>query len=229
MSTEERDSQLSALLDGELEASQAELVTRRLLKDPALQATGGRYALIGAVLRKEPLLDGGRGTNDLAARVRQRMAGEPALNAVMTAPVPAAAARNGGLGRMAGGVALAASVALAVVGALRLQTPFAPPVQQMAVSGAVAPAPAAVTQPQAESTRAVAAGSDSALPSYTTPRDTRSAVARLGTPLVNYVVAHSEATAPAVRMSSLSALMSDAMDPAANTVEMTVEEIGARR
>jgi anti-sigma factor RsiW len=59
MSTEERDSQLSALLDGELEASQAELVTRRLLKDPALQATWGRYALIGAVLRKEPLLDGG--------------------------------------------------------------------------------------------------------------------------------------------------------------------------
>jgi len=229
MSTEERDSQLSALLDGELEAGQAELVTRRLLKDPALQATWGRYALIGAVLRKEPLLDGGRGTNDVAARVRLRMAGETALHAIVPAPVPAAAARNGGLSRLAGGVALAASVALAVVGALRLQTSFAPPVQQMAVSGAVAPAPVTVTQPQAESTRAVAARSDSALPSYTTPRDTRSAVARLSTPLVNYVVAHSEATAPAVRMSPLSALMSDAMDPAADTVPMTEAEIGARR
>jgi hypothetical protein len=51
----------------------------------------------------------------------------------------------------------------------------------------------------------------------------------LGTPLVNYVVAHSEATAPAVRMSPLSALMSDAMDPAADTVPMTEAEIGARR
>ncbi len=229
MSAEERDSQLSALLDGELEAAQAELVTRRLLKDPALQATWGRYALIGAVLRKEPLLDGGRGTNDVAARVRLRMAGEAALHPIVPEPVPAVAARNGGLGRMAGGFALAASVALAVVGALRLQTPFAPPVAQVAASAAVAPAPAAVTQPQAESTKVVAAVSESPLPSYTTPRDTRSAVARLGAPLVNYVVAHSEATAPAVRMSSLSALMSDAMDPAANTVPMTVEEIGARR
>ena len=227
MSAEERESQLSALLDGELEAGQAELVTRRLLKDPALQATWGRYALIGAVLRKEPLLDGGRGTNDVAARVRLRMAGEAALHAIVPAPVPAVAARKGGLGRMAGGVALAASVALAVVGALRLQTPFAPPVQQ--VAAAAAPAPVAVTPPQAESARAVAAGSDSALPSYTTPRDTRSAVARLGAPLVNYVVAHSEATAPVVRMSPLSALMSDAMDPADNTVEMTEAEIGARR
>ncbi|MCX7037169.1 MAG: sigma-E factor negative regulatory protein [Proteobacteria bacterium] len=229
MSTEERESQLSALLDGELEAGQAELVTRRLLKDPALQATWGRYALIGAVLRKEPLLDGGRGTNDVAARVRLRMAGEAALHAIVPAPVPAVAARKGGLGRVAGGVALAASVALAVVGALRLQMPFAPPVQQVAAIAAAAPAPVAVTPPPAESARSVAAGSDSALPSYTTPRDTRSAVARLGAPLVNYVVAHSEATAPAVRMSPLSALMSDALDPADNTVEMTEAEIGARR
>jgi len=228
MSTEERESRLSSLLDGELEAGQAELVTRRLLKDPALLATWGRYALIGAVLRKEPLLDGGRGSNDVAARVRLRMAGEAALHAIVPAPVPAVAARNGGPGRMAGGVALAASVALAVVGALRLQMPFAPPVQQVAAIAA-APAPVAVTPPPAESARAVAAGSDSALPSYTTPRDTSSAVARLGAPLVNYVVAHSEATAPAVRMSPLSALMSDAMDPADNTVEMTEAEIGARR
>lgn len=228
MSTEERESQLSALLDGELEAGQAELVTRRLLKDPALQATWGRYALIGAVLRKEPLLDGGRGANDVAARVRLRMAGEAALHAIVPAPVPAVAVRNGGLGRVAGGVALAASVALAVVGALRLQMPFAPPVQQVAATAA-APAPVAVTPPPTGSARSVAAGSDSALPSYTTPRDTRSAVARLGAPLVNYVVAHSEATAPAVRMSPLSALMSDALDPADNTVEMTEAEIGARR
>jgi len=228
MSTEERESQLSALLDGELEAGQAELVTRRLLKDPALQATWGRYALIGAVLRKEPLLDGGRGTNDVAARVRLRMAGEAALHAIVPAPVPAVAVRKGGLGRVAGGVALAASVALAVVGALRLQMPFAPPVQQVAAMAA-APAPVAVTPPPTELARSIAAGSDSALPSYTTPRDTRSAVARLGAPLVNYVVAHSEATAPAVRMSPLSALMSDALDPADNTVEMTEAEIGARR
>ena len=55
MNEEERSSQVSALFDGELDAEQANLVTRRLLKDPALRASWGRYAMISASLRGEPL------------------------------------------------------------------------------------------------------------------------------------------------------------------------------
>lgn len=224
MSAEERDSQLSALFDGELEPGQAELVTRRLLKDPALQATWGRYALVGAVLRKEPLLDAGRGSSDVAARLRLRIAAEPALTAAPEVVV-APAAPQPWLGRVAGGVAVAASVAFAVIAVLRVQTPGTP-LQATAPIAAVQPSGAGAVVVADSAERPAAATVDSAPPSYTTPRESGPSAVRMAAPLANYVVAHSEATAPVVR---LSALMSDAVDPAADTVEMTEAEIGARR
>ena len=224
MSAEERDSQLSALFDGELESEQAELVTRRLLKDPALQATWGRYALVGAVLRKEPLLDAGRGNTDVAARLRLRMASEPALTAAPVSVVQPAS-RQSRLTRVAGGVAVAASVAVAVIGVLRVQAPGSQ--TPGAVTAAIVqPAGTGVAVVADSGQRPTAAPVDSAPPSYTTPRESGSSTARLGAPLANYVMAHSEATAPVVR---LSALMSDSVDPTADTVEMTEAEIGARR
>ena len=224
MSAEERDSQLSALFDGELESEQAELVTRRLLKDPALQATWGRYALVGAVLRKEPLLGAGRGNAEVAARLRLRMANEPALTAAPVSVVQPAP-RPSRLAQLAAGVAVAASVAFAVIAVLRVQAPGLPASVPVAAA-VVQPAGAGVAVVADSSLHPAALPADTAPPSYTTPRESGSAAGRMGAPLANYVMAHSEATAPVVR---LSALMSDSVDPTVDTVEMTEAEIGARR
>ena len=49
----ERESQLSAMFDGELSAAECELLARRLTRDDALRAQWSRYALVGAALRAE--------------------------------------------------------------------------------------------------------------------------------------------------------------------------------
>ena len=49
----ERDSQVSAMFDGELPAAECELLARRLVRDEALRSQWSRYALIGAALRAE--------------------------------------------------------------------------------------------------------------------------------------------------------------------------------
>jgi len=50
---DERDSQLSAMFDGELSAAECELLARRLTRDDALRAQWSRYSKIGAALRAE--------------------------------------------------------------------------------------------------------------------------------------------------------------------------------
>src|SRR6478609_2701083 len=49
----ERDSQLSAMFDGELPSAECELLARRLTRDEALRAQWSRYSMIGAALRAE--------------------------------------------------------------------------------------------------------------------------------------------------------------------------------
>jgi sigma-E factor negative regulatory protein RseA len=230
MNETERDSQLSALFDGELEADPAALVTRRLLKDPALRATWGRYALIGAVLRQEPLLQPAGGRADLADRVRQSLLAEPALAPVAQTQV-FAPQRASSWRRALTGVALAASVATVAVLAMRWQTPAATAplaAQPSEFSPVVA---ANVTPPQSsrvQSEPPVSTSVAGTAHSYTTPRQAQSGSAHLAAPLFNYVVAHSDYASPGVRLSSLSAQMSGSIDPAENTVPMTKDEVGAR-
>src|SRR5215204_4008423 len=50
---EERDSQLSAMFDGELPGAECELLARRLSRDEALRAQWSRFSMIGAALRAE--------------------------------------------------------------------------------------------------------------------------------------------------------------------------------
>jgi len=232
MNETERDSQLSALFDGELAADPAALVTRRLLKDPAVRATWGRYALIGAVLRQEPLLQPAGGRADLADRVRQSLLAEPALAHVAPPPV-FAQPRAGSWRRGLTGAALAASVAAVALLVLRWQMPVAEvplAAQPSSPSGAVVVANVA---PQAASgvlpEPAVSSSVEDVAHSYTTPRQAAPSGARLAAQLVDYVVAHSDYASPGVRLSSLSAQMSGSMDPAENTVPMTKDEVGARR
>ena len=51
--TQQRDSQLSAMFDGELPGAECELLARRLTRDEALRAQWSRYSMIGAALRAE--------------------------------------------------------------------------------------------------------------------------------------------------------------------------------
>jgi negative regulator of sigma E activity len=53
MSNEELDSQLSAMFDDELPATECELLARRLARDEQLRGRWGRYAAIGACIRGE--------------------------------------------------------------------------------------------------------------------------------------------------------------------------------
>ncbi len=103
--------QISALLDDELNAREAETVLTRLRDRAELQQTWGRYHLIGDVMRGEKIQAGVSGT---AARVQAQVAQEPAI---IAAP-PAARARsqeNSRWLRMAAGAGLAASVAAVAV------------------------------------------------------------------------------------------------------------------
>ena len=49
----ERDSQLSAMFDGELSAGECELIARRLSRDEALRSQWSRFSMIGAAIRAE--------------------------------------------------------------------------------------------------------------------------------------------------------------------------------
>ena len=227
MNEVERSSQVSALFDGELDPTQSDLVTRRLLKDPALRASWGRYAVIGASLRGEPLTLSRPAHADIASRVRARLE----LEAQLAVPeaLPSAAARRTGGRTLALGSALAAGVAAMAIVVLRMHTPVAPAgVAAVPRIGVAAPVGLPATG-QAAGGRAQLALRDTPAPSYTTPTDDRPASARLAAPLVNYVVAHSEYTTPVARFSPLSAVMTSNLDPAENTVEMTEAEVGARR
>lgn len=231
MNEQEQISQLSALFDGELPPEQAGMVIRRALKDPALRATWGRYALIGACVRGEPI-GSALPQADLAARVRARIASEvehSAGTAGSAAVVAHAARRRSLLARGALGGAIAAGVAVVSLVTVRMMGPSALPAGELAQR---APAPVAQSQSLVASNPSVGAPTqvlarESSLPSYTTPVD--DSPARRNAPLVSYVVAHNEVAASAVSFAPLYSMMSGSYDPTQDAVEVTSAEVGARR
>ena len=84
----ERDSQISAMFDGELSAAECELLARRLSRDEALRAQWSRYSMIGAALRAERgvKLDDRVARKVLAQVVQEDTYGDSAV----TASIPAA-------------------------------------------------------------------------------------------------------------------------------------------
>jgi negative regulator of sigma E activity len=246
MNENEHSSQLSALFDGELPVEQAGMVIRRAMKDGQMRASWGSYALIGAAIRNEPLAVRTRLRDDVAARVAARLSAEVpvvAASGQAMARSPAQRDARSQFAKGAWGMAVAASVAAVslVVMRNRAPAPAEAPLQvaqatqsSAAVAAPVQPSPAAqlpaISLP-ADTARLASLGSPGAgesLPSYTTPVGGRDAY-RFGQPLVNYVVAHSEVTTSAVRLSPLSSVMSAGQDITLGTVEMTEAEIGAHR
>jgi negative regulator of sigma E activity len=191
---EELDSQLSAMFDDELPEDQCQLLARRLSRDDALKARWRRYAVIGAAIRAER---GVRLETNLASRVSVAISAEPALTGESVAK------GEGGKGfgfrwwqPVAGG-AIAAGVAAMSVLWIRAQAP----VGEETLIAQNPAADAAVIQPD---TRDVA---DTNAPAYVVPAAVERTTIVPTAELANYVVAHSEYSAPVTRRNLISALI----------------------
>jgi negative regulator of sigma E activity len=196
---EELDSQLSAMFDGELPGAQCELLSRRLVREESLRTRWGRYALIGAVVRAEPVSGTRR---DFARRV------SAAIVADAAAPVRRAAGGRRAAWQFGVGGALVASVAAVSVLLLRQQA--APLADVVVIAPAAVGAPTlAANAPARPAPAAVIAGPASREPaSYVVPP--ASSGGRLAPPveLASFVVAHSAYSSLLVRRNLLSALVS---------------------
>jgi negative regulator of sigma E activity len=198
---EELDSQLSAMFDDELPEDQCQLLARRLSRDEALKARWRRYAVMGAAIRAERQ---GAGTvtvrleTNLATRVSAAISAEPALATDAVA--------QGGVRKVSGmrwwqpvaGGAIAAGVAAMSVLWIRAQAP----VGGESLVAQNAAAPAALTQSVAQRV-----SDDSASESYVVPATVERTPIVPSAELANYVVAHSEFSAPVNRRNMLSALV----------------------
>lgn len=234
MTTDERESQLSALYDGELPAVERELVARRLSRDAGLRETWGNYALIGAVMRGETLA-----SKDLAPKVAVAVARLELAKAdrelTDAAPLPAEAAPR--LPRWAvpaSGFGLAAGVA--VVGVFTVfwlgAQPPAPvasaamvPLAQSRIAEVVIPAapePATSAEDLVASAAREPVSNGEPL-SYVTPPTRESPASSLALPfnLASYVGAHSAVSAPMMRHSAISAII--AVEPTASVEAVPVE------
>ena len=187
---EELDSQLSAMFDDELPEDQCQLLARRLSRDEALKARWRRYAVIGAAVRAER---GVRLDTNLAARVNAVISAEPALTGESVAK--GESGRGGGMRwwqPVAGG-AIAAGVAAMSVMWIRAQAP----VGESAVFAQNSPA-AAIASPLQ---------TDAPAESYVVPASVERTPIVPTAELANYVVAHSEYSAPMSRRNLISALI----------------------
>jgi len=224
---EERDSQLSAMFDGELPGAECELLARRLTRDEALRAQWSRFSMIGAALRSER----GVALHDRVAwRVSSVVAQETTYGdgtvdsapSVQT-PVPAvsrvsASARWARFARPIAGASIAAGVAALSIMWLRTDvgTGLAP--DSMLASN---PAPETIVLTPEVSETTVARNTPVAerIPSngepdvYVTPAPSSTASIAPPARLANYVVAHSEYSGPLSRRMALLGLV--ATDPEA--------------
>ncbi len=229
MSGQERDSQLSAMYDGELSAAECELLARRLARDEGLRRQWAGYSFIGAAIRGEPLAGQARGggRDGFAERVaaaiaRADNAGSGSVSPTDDADAATAApvTRSPRLPRWAvplSGVGVAAGVAAAAILWLRFDAPGAASV------AAVIPAPVRVVSAERVLPAPVPLSAESgasAPDSYTVPPASDApAVLMGGAMMANFVVAHSEVAAPLLRRNALSSLVADA--------EARYEEIAA--
>jgi len=200
---EELDSQLSAMFDDELPDDQCQLMARRLSRDDALKARWRRYAVMGAAIRAERQgAMGVRLETNLATRVSAVISAEPALAGESV--VAGGSRKASGLRwwQPVVGGAIAAGVAALSVLWIRAQVPVGGDV--LVAQNA---APSALSQtirgqgnlPQAD---------NSPPESYVVPATVERTQFVPTAELANYVVAHSEFSAPMSRRNLLSALVS---------------------
>jgi negative regulator of sigma E activity len=235
--TQERDSQLSAMFDGELPGAECELLARRLTRDEALRAQWSRFSMIGAALRAER----GVALHDrVAQRVQASVAKEATYGdgadtgATSSQPVPAAPgsvkaasnARWARLMRPVAGASIAAGVAALSIVWMRTDTG---PDPMLASTAAETPAsesivltPDAAPSTLASNAPAASRTSSSGEPDvYVTPAPSSSPGIAPPARLANYVVAHSEYSGPLSRRMALLGLV------AADSENVTPEQAGS--
>jgi sigma-E factor negative regulatory protein RseA len=232
---EERDSQLSAMFDGELPGAECELLARRLTRDEALRAQWSRFSMIGAALRAER----GVALHDRVAwRVQSTIAqevsygdgtyGDGAADAAATSMrtavlVPAdsvrmsAASRWARFARPVAGASIAAGVAAVSIFWLRGQEDPQITLANNPVTESIVLAPeAAGTVVALNTAPPVEARVSSGEPDrYVTPAPSSSASIAPPARLANYVVAHSEYSGPLSRRMALLGLVATDPDGAA--------------
>jgi hypothetical protein len=220
---DEVESQLSAMFDGELPATECELLSRRIDRDENLRARWSRYALIGAAMRSEPVatarsgfarrvsaaLRGGEDKPRLARGRKMLLSAALSASLVVTvAGVSISLLRGAAIDLGAGTLARTASASGAAGGALP-QAPTAGGQDAAVLAHAAAAAAGA-------SLAAVRRGGNGEPVSYVTPVGMASGNTALRTELADLIVAHSEYSTPLMRRNVLSALVSneDAADNA---------------
>jgi sigma-E factor negative regulatory protein RseA len=194
---EELDSQLSAMFDDELPEDQCQLLARRLSRDDALKARWRRYAVMGAAIRAERQGAGVlsvRLDTNLATRVSAVISAEPALSADAVAQSGVRRAAGMRWWQPVAGGAIAAGVAAMSVLWIRSQAPIGG--ETLVADNAAAPA--AISQPVADTSAPVG---------YVVPAAVERTPMVPSAELANYVVAHSEFSAPVNRRNMLSALV----------------------
>jgi anti-sigma factor RsiW len=195
---DEVESQLSAMFDGELPATECELLSRRIDRDENLRARWSRYALIGAAMRSEPVATARSGfarrvsaaLHGADERSRPKRGRRVLLNAALSATLVVAVAglsisllRDAAVDAGAGSVAQAGTARGVAGGAL---LPAAAPASGGERALAVGAAPAAA------SVAALRRGSNGEPVSYVTPINMSNANTALRTELADLIVAHSE-------------------------------------
>jgi negative regulator of sigma E activity len=215
MSNEELESQLSAMFDDELPATECELLARRLARDEQLRRRWGHYAAIGACIRGQP---GVQLETALASRVSAAVKQEATAIGVPAVGSQQRRFFNPWLTSMAGFAAAAAVAAVAILwmrneGPARLaQNRSAPSVVTAATPVSIAPAPAqqliAGAQPDAARLGSQPRRQSHEPDSYVTPAAVAEAPMLVPpTELANYIVAHSVYSGPLTRRNALSALV----------------------
>ncbi len=241
----ERASQLSAMFDSELPDAECELVARRLARDDQLKDQWSRYALIGAVIREEPLrarrsAAGVMVGSGVAGRVAQTLELDEAAAAGeggRAAGGAAAGQRGAAVARWArpvAGLGIAAGVAALSVLWLQSRTQALDPA--VVLAGTVVPAdgrvvgawasagveivvaPPSLVDARPPGDTSGTSGTTREPRSYVVPMPSSQTPALTVPQLANYVVAHSEFSGPMARRSTLSALIAadSASEPAAD-------------
>ncbi len=230
----ERDSQLSAMFDGELPGAECELLARRLTRDEALRAQWSRFSMIGAALRAER----GVALHDRVAWrvqsvvIQETTYGDGTVDSAATSTrtaviVPASelraasAARWMRFARPVAGASIAAGVAALSIFWLRTQDDS----QTLLANN---PAGESIVLERDTTTAAVALNtapvetrvSNGEPDRYVTPAPSSSASIVPPARLANYVVAHSEYSGPLSRRMALLGLV--ATDP--SEVPATLDE-----
>jgi negative regulator of sigma E activity len=239
----ERDSQLSAMFDGELSGAECELLARRLARDESLRGQWSRYSLIGAAVRAERgvRLDDRVARKVLSAIAQEASYGDlPAGEAAVARSAAADSATHSArvnayerwlrFARPVVGASIAAGVAAVSIMWLRTQdgdpSLLASETAPVTESIVLEPEPVSTTlalntsQPEPEP---ITNGEPER---YSTPAPSSQASIAPPARFANYVVAHSEYSGPLARRMALLGIVG--ADAQADGVETPPAEDAAR-